>query len=240
MREWKAVVAFNAMTFRFCPHCGEELRPEASAVAATSTPPESRAQRIKSYDQTAYWAALRERVTVSGPLPGIRELVAELVRDIPVAPSSPQPSIVHLIFDRPVTPSGGALLQTVLSNGRLGPARDPEQLARRGYVLEDRTVRQKNGVPIGRAYLALDHWGGARQHPRWHLVEPITLEPSRHGDPFFMDEHCLAFGAKWRDLDRFSDAMTALLEAFRLGFDGSCIGNPLVIDVFWAEASSRE
>lgn len=228
------------MSFRFCPHCGKELpRPNvATAPAALAAPPPSGPiAPAAPYDQTAYWRALHARVDDGAPPPEPQELVAELERRLPAGILSPQPSIVHVLFDRSATPTGGALLQSVLSEGRLGPVGAPERLEELGYVLEDGRVRQVGDIPVGRAYVALEYWGGARQHQRWHLAGPVLLDPSRHGDPFFMDERCIAFGATWRDLDRFAEAMASLLETFRTGRDGRPGGNPLLVDVHWSGTS---
>ena len=224
------------MDFRFCPHCGKEL-PQMTIPAATAPSP-PRPLEPSTYDQTAYWRVLHARVDEGGPPPEPSELVADLVRRAPVRVSSPQTSIVHMILDRSAAPAGGALLQGVLSEGRLGPAGSPERLETMGYVLVDGRVQQVDGVPVGRGYVALEYWGGARQHKRWHLTDPVALDSSRHGEPLFMDERCLAFGATWRDLDRFAEAMTSLIETFRESFDGRPIGNPLVVDVYWPTTSS--
>jgi hypothetical protein len=231
------------MAFRFCPHCGKELpiAPAPLPVSAPEREPDPSPPATPAYDQTAYWRALHARVDDGARPPDTQELVAEVVRRLPPARSSPQASIVHVLLDRPATPAGGALLQSVRSDGRLGPAGTPERLEQLGYVLQDGRVRQEGGIPVGRAYIVLEYWGGERQHKRWHLAEPVALDPSRHGDPFFMDERSIAFGARWRDLDRFAEAMTALIETFRNGFDGISVGHPFVVDVYWSDApSSRE
>jgi hypothetical protein len=233
------------MSFRFCPHCGKELpAPSASAPARQEPPPVDGRQAAGSgYDQTSYWRALHARIDADADAapPETEALVAALVQRLPASPRSLQPSIVHLIFNRPITPAGGALLQSVLSDGRLGPSGDLERLQQLGYALEDGRVKQVNGMPVGRAYGALDYWGGERQHKRWHLAERIRIDPSRHGDRFFMDERSLAFGAVWRDLDRFAEAMAALIDLFRGGIDGPPIAEPLLVDLHWGDdALSRE
>ncbi len=230
------------MLFKFCPHCGQELPASGSPAAPIAKPAAAAPPQVPAaYDQTAYWRALHARVDEQAPPTEPSELVTRLLDQLPAAVRAPQPSIIHMIFDQPVTPAGGALLQTVMSEGRLGPAGDLERLRQLGYVFEDERVKQVDGVPVGRAYGALDYWGGERQHKRWHLAERIRIDASRHGERFFMDERYLAFGAVWRDLDRFADAMTALIGTFRTGVNGSAIAEPLVVDVYWgSDAFSRE
>src|SRR5262249_276828 len=138
-----------------------------------------------------------------------------------------------IVMDRTSTPAGGTLLQGVLSDGRLGPAGDLDRLKTHGYVIEDGKVKQSEGVPVGRAFIALEYWGGERHPQRWHLSQPGYVNPNRRGDPFFMDDRCIAFGAVWRDLGRYAEAMTTLIETLRKGFDGISVGDPLLLDVFW-------
>lgn len=224
------------MDFRFCPHCGYDL-PRASASTAEPTRPRKPDPPVP-YDQTAYWRMLHASIPQGAP-PDPEELVAALDRRRPAGTLSPQPSVVHVLLDRSATPAGGALLQSVLSDGRLGPAGALERLEQMGYIQREGRIRQVDGIPVGRAYVALEYWGGARQHQRWHLDGPILLDPSRHGDPFFMDERCLAFGANWRDLDRFNEAMLSLIETLRNGLNGRPVGNPLVVDIHWSGTSPR-
>jgi hypothetical protein len=229
------------MSFKFCPHCGKELPAGGSAPAPKPAAAREPDAPARVYDQTAYWRALHARLDGGARAADPHELVTRLVAALPPSPERPQPSIVHMIFDRPVTPAGGALLQSVLSDGRLGPSGDLERLQQLGYAFEDGRVKQVEGVPVSPAYGALEYWGGERQHKRWHLGERIRLDPSRHGDRIFMDECSLAFGAKWRDVDRFAEAMTALIETFRNGIDGTVIAEPLLIDVYWgSDALPRE
>lgn len=227
------------MDFRFCPHCGLELPRASAAPAAPTEPDRPRAPEPPAvYDQTSYWRTLHASVR-QGPPPEPEELVAELDRRRPAGILMPQPSVVHVLFDRSVTPAGGALLQGVLSDGRFGPAGALDRLDQMGYVQENGRIRQVDGVPVGRAYVALEYWGGTRQHARWHLTSPVLLDPTRHGDPLFMDDRCLAFGATWRDLDRFSEAMRSLLETLNDGIDGRPVGRPLVVDVHWSGTTPR-
>jgi hypothetical protein len=224
------------MIWRYCPHCGEQLPSPGPPVPApsgsTKRPAPDGAQDL--YDQTKHWSALlKEADSIASPPPTDAIVERLLSVQSPVPVGLPLSSIVHLVLDREVTPSGGVLLQSVMSEGRQGPAGDLDRLRRLGYVIEDGKVKQVEGVPVGRAFMALQYWGGERHHRRWHLLQAVYVNPSRKDDPFFMDDRLVAFGAVWRDLDHFADAMTALVEILRNGFDGAPIANPLVVDVFW-------
>ena len=224
------------MTWRFCPHCGGEL-PEADR--ARPVPPAPRpappGEAISAYDQTKYWQKLVAEADAIAQAPTPSELVERLMRNRSSASlAPPYASIVHIVMDREVTPSGGALLQGVVSEGRLGPAGDLARLKGLGYVIEGEKVMHVDGVPVGQAFLTLQYWGGERQHKRWHMTQAIDLNPSRHGEPFFMDGRLIAFGATWRDLGRFGDAMAELIKILREGVGGVVsLGSPLLVDVFW-------
>jgi hypothetical protein len=228
------------MTYRFCPHCGGELAASSDGLQARRRLPAPLGS-VGIYDQTKYWRRLCHDVDSLAATPTTEELVEGLTRE-PLPPSSDLPlsSIVHLVLDREVTPSGSAFLQSVVSDGRQGPVGDLSRLERLGYVVEGGKVGQVDGVPVGVTYRALEYWGGQRQHRRWHLAQPIYVNPSRHGDPFFMDDRFVAFGAIWRDLDQYSASMTALIETLRKGFGAASAGNPLLVDVFWMGASESQ
>lgn len=230
------------MMWRYCPHCGGPL----PASAATPARPDATLPAVPVcapgiYDQSKHWRALVAQAESMADPPSTDALVERIMSGQPPASSGlPLSSIVHLVLDREITPSGGVLMQSVLSDGRQGPASDLDRLRRLGYVIENGRVKLVDGIPVGRAFTALQYWGGERQHKRWHLQEPIQLNPSRHGDPFFMDERYVAFGAVWRDLEHFADAMTGLIEKLRQGFDGVPIASPLVVDVMWRGTVSAQ
>jgi hypothetical protein len=187
--------------------------------------------RTTSYDQTATWKALvKEAEARAAEPPSPVSLVASVA--IPKFDGKPISSIVHLVFDRKVVPEGGVLSMAAQQDGEL--AMSPEHLEAMGYVFEESKIKVVDHTPIGQAYQVLEYWGGDRQHKRWHLAEAITIDPSRKGDPFFMDDQLVAFGAIWKDGDRIEEGLLELLEFFAKGVRGDgCVAHPLVLKVVW-------
>jgi len=212
---------------KFCPHCGGDL---AGFLAAASTAPRPQGK----YDQTKMWRDVVERaLAIQGDPPDVSALAYGLARKLEplFTANGPLRTIIHIAFDRKIVPEGGALLQAAMSNGRLGPT-DLGYFQARGYLVEDDKVRVADDVPIGPVYGAVDYWGGAKQHRRWHLSEPVRLNASRNGDPFFMDEHMLAFGAAWLDGSKVGEAFLDLFATLTSGVKGGgAIARPLVVEV---------
>lgn len=221
------------MNWKFCPHCGGALSAttNSSSVAAAATLPQP-------YDQTRHWKRLLAIATTIGEPPATTALVERIRAGGPDVLVAPVASIVHIVMDRPVTPAGGAILKGVTSDGRLGPLSDLNRLHDLGYVIEDDKVKHIDDVPVGAAFVALQAWGGTRQYRRWHLREPICINASRHGDPFFMDDRLIAFGAVWDDLTRLDEAVGALVERLQTGVDGVTAGRPVLVDIVWRPAES--
>lgn len=220
------------MSWKFCPHCGGELPPSNSGSSPAVLRDARASARPGSYDQVRHWKDLVAWADKVQGLPTTEELVDRLEL-ANVQGNMPLSCIVHLILDRPATPSGGALLQAAVSQGRLGDVTNTEKLKELGYVIEAGKVKLVDEVPVGRAWCAIQYWGGDRQHKRWHMTKPAEVNPDRHGDPFFMDDNMVAFGVEWNNLERCHDAFVALIEQFRTGFDGISGGNVRLIDVFW-------
>jgi hypothetical protein len=213
---------------RFCPHCGSDLSPY---LAAGAVKPQVVSRQQEPYDQTRTWKRLMKLASERrDATPDPRHLVEETMSALPS--EAPYNAIVHLVFDRNVVPQGGALYSLALSDGQQ-PMR-PEHLRALGYVVEDDKVWSVDDCPVGQAYQVLDYWGGLKQHRRWHLLEPATLSPARNGDPFFMDENMVAFGARWSDLQMYREALDRLLELFAHGVkDTGCVAMPMVLEVYW-------
>jgi len=212
---------------KFCPHCGGDL--SAFAAVAGATP----AARPGKYDQTKIWKGLIEQANAcGGQPPDISALAFGLAQRIaPSFDGSPLRTIVHVAFDRKIVPEGGALYQAAMSNGRLGPT-DMGYFRARGYLIEDDKVRVVGDMPVGAVYGAVDYWGGDKQHKRWRLAGPVVLNASRNGDPFFMDETMLAFGATWTDGSKVGEALLQLFETLSSGVGGSgSIARPLAAEI---------
>lgn len=211
---------------KFCPHCGGDLSAHlavANSAPLVGTRPVTPSQPSPTYDQTKIWRELvalaDERQAKSSP-PTLVELVdpaiAELLKTAdPTANVNGLSTVVHIVFDRIVTPRGGSILQAVASQGQAAPS--VEQLKLWGYLVVDGKVVEVDGCPVGRGYGAINYWGGDKQFKRWHLAQPVEVNPSRNGDPLFMDDRMVAFGAIWRDVSKIREAMINLLSTFSLG-----------------------
>lgn len=211
---------------KFCPECGADLTPYLGAAGSPKT-----AMRTTNYDQTATWKALvKDAQATAGEPPSPMDLVGAV--SLPEFRGEPVSSIVHLVFDRAVVPAGGVLLEAAQRDGQMSTS--PEHLEAMGYVVEDGKVKVVNHVPIGQAYQVLDYWGGGKQFPRWHLTKPVDVVAGRKGDPFFMDSEFIAFGATWKDAERFEKALLELLDLFVKGIrDGGRVAIPLALKVVW-------
>jgi hypothetical protein len=221
--------------YKHCPHCGGELPSVGGDLAPAPAQPSKITQRSK-YNQDAMWKAIvaKGELATRKP-PSVLSLVGEAIRV--AAPRlkslSDADSLVHLLFDKPITPQGGLLYTALMGNGNAPPK---EILKARGYVLDqDGHVAMDEEAPVGLGFQALQYWGGEKQHRRWHLAEPITINSSRHGDPFFMDSEMVCFGAKWADGEKFEEALSSLLGVFLdgVGNDGRPIATPLVLEIVW-------
>lgn len=216
---------------RFCPHCGGDLsKYMAVETCPSTTSGQERTPSVAAkYDQTATWKRLIARANeVKSTPPRVDALVLGTMEHFVGEPLAS--TIVHVVFDRNIVPSGGVLYRAMMLDGRTKTS--PEHLSAMGYAVEDRIVKTVNDVPVGPIYGVLEYWGGERQHKRWHLAEPVTIEPSRNGDPLFMDENMLAFGTRWRNFDRMQSSLIDLLTLFAEGLKGGQpIGQPLALEL---------
>jgi hypothetical protein len=219
---------------KFCPHCGGDLSAYLAAEgpngASIQTPVVSATPR--KYDQTKVWRDLVQRAReIGGEPPDISHLALAAADKIrPFFKTAPLSTVVHIVFDKNVVPQGGILYQAAQIDGRMKNAGD--QLEALGYSMEDGKVKLVDDMPVGPVYGAIDYWGGEKQHRRWHLAAPVTVNPSRNGDLFFMDDNMVAFGAKWKDAERLDQALLELLGVFENGIKGSGpIAQPLVMEL---------
>jgi hypothetical protein len=169
------------MSWKFCPHCGGTLPSDLPAQGALPKP-EVAVGRAGQYDPARFWKSLLKRVdswqaSHPGTVPGALALAKEaFVGAAPRLASATEPmrSIVHLAFDRRITPTG-SLLTSILSDGRM--IDDPIKLAAMGYAVRDGKVLLVDDMPVRSVYPLLQYWGGERQHRRWHLAGPIEVDP---------------------------------------------------------------
>jgi len=213
---------------KFCPNCGHDLSQYNIQGGARVAPPPG------AYNQTAIWKDLVARAqAVEATPPAAEALVlpqTERVRAWTGDRAGPV-TIIHMVFDRDIVPRGGALHQITMTEGR-APL-DLERLETMGYEVRDGKVVMVDDIPVGPAYSLVNYWGGDRQHKRWHMVKPCEINPSRNGDPLFMDANMLAVRATWRDLTKLDEALFELLEMFTNGFGQhrKVIGIPLALEV---------
>ena len=214
---------------KFCPNCGFDLTPhlaiEGNRVPVNSTLPAVMPTTAEAYDQTEVWKklmanALEREATPPSSMELTQRSVQELQALAKLAGGKPVDTVVHMVFDRNIAPSGGGFTAAVLGGKT---ELNLEQMKAQGYVVEDGKVATSQDVPIGVGFQVIEYWGGERQAKRWHLAAPVGLSPSRNGDPFFIDERMVAFGALWADLDKAEEAILTLLGLFSEGVGGDGI-----------------
>lgn len=229
---------------KYCPHCGNDismyqaaevghLPVVTSSMTATLVPAAAPASFV--YDQTKIWIDLVAQARVLTAPPVLMELVDNALeryrKRIALGVHQQLETNVHIVFDKPIVPNGGLLYQAMQADGKTSPS--PASLTALGYLVVDGKVIEADGFPVSPAYGALNYWGGEKQFKRWHLTGPITINPSRNGNPFFMDEEMMAFGATWRDLEKMKEAMMNLMMAFAQGVTGDAkpIAQPMVLEI---------
>ena len=217
---------------RFCPYCGGDISSHLAVVNKTTPAPATQAFESEEYDQDKVWKQIVTKANMTkGTPPTMISLVNGAMNGLGGTPQGGFETIVHLAFDREIVPRGGVLHKVTLLEGRT--QMDPKMLEQMGYAVLDSHVVVKNDVPVGPAYLVLDYWGGNRQYKRWHLERPIMLNPSRNGNPDFMDENMIGFVAKWTNSVHTADALLALCELFVTGVrDAGVVAVPLVLELY--------
>lgn len=185
-------------------------------------PLETKAQK---YDQDRIWTDLSDEGMVDIP-EKISSEMSEILKD--VGEDSQLSTVVHLLFDRPVTPEGSlfseAIALTVSQPRRL----TEDQLRIRRYVpTGEGRVQTVNDIPVGDVYNALTYWGGAERVGYWDLAEPIQIDPNRKGNPYFMDNSMVAFGAVFRNAISAGQSLLSLFHLLKNGM-GNVI-NPVGI-----------
>ena len=220
---------------KFCPDCGSDLTAHLAISDRTVHGSEPAVPLYaEKYDQTSIWTELTNKAALSQatpPQPSSLGMKAgrEVTAALSNAKGDPVDTIVHLVFDRQIVPSGGAMASVVT-----GGAKDLniERMKAMGYAIEDGKVMTSDQMPLGEAYRIIDYWGGAKQFKRWHLNKPVTLEASRNGDPFFMDENMIAFGATWSDAAKAEEAFMGLMDLFSEGVNGGgIVAHPLEVKI---------
>jgi len=192
----------------------------------------------EKYDQDKTWRQLiMDAEALKGSPPTPMELVGKAVDRVRGAFSGTKEgdsvgTIVHIATDRNIQPQGGVLHRATLLEGRVQD--DISKMERMGYAVQDGKVVVVNDIPVGRGYVAINYWGGEKQYRRWHMSKPVTINPSRNGNPFFMDENMIAFGVSWKDPSKMEEALLELCEILAEGVHKErTIGIPLAMELVW-------
>lgn len=155
------------------------------------------------YDQDAFWTNMTR--DVSSSFEDALELAVRVLNSPQVKKCTiPYSFIVHLLLDRAITPLGNLILDQVrrgqLRTGQTQERLSPEHLQARGYVtLPSGNVQVVDDIPVGPFYNTLVEWGVER-HTIHRMDCPITIDVNRKGNPFFMDNTMVAFGATYSDV----------------------------------------
>lgn len=206
------------MPWKHCPNCGIQIPAHPDDGAASIT----HATTPSQYNQELIWRGMindeKKGVDMVKHVAHAALFIAQAAKGQAEAPT---PTIIHLLFERSVTPQGG-IFSTMVATMGLTDTRDAmpstENLRAMGYaLLEGNKVQVVDDVPVGPVYDLLQYWGGEKQHRRWHLAQPIKLNPSKIGNPCFMDERMVAFEAVWRDGVEASSALHELIHVLNVG-----------------------
>lgn len=179
---------------KFCPECGASLA-KYMGGAQTSAPSPA---KTNAYDQDEVWREILKKgeTVVIPPAPEV--VVDQALDEFSFDQGQwPARTLIHILFDRSVTPEGGILHAAILSEGKMKVT--PKMLSGAGYVVDDDKIVQRNGVPVGKICRVLDYWAGDRQYRRWGLEEPVSYDPSRSGSSLFMDERMIAISVLWQE-----------------------------------------
>ena len=220
---------------KFCPHCGGDLSPYLNVSHNTTIPAQGRlqpSQPNEPYNQDRIWKSMQSLAEAAPPDPDLTQMVMGVVDATrQFFESSPTSTIVHLAFDRNVSLNGGSILSSVARGRDSEHLANEKRLRSLGYQFDDEgKIITVEDIPVPPAYLAIQWWGGEKQHRRWHLTKPVEVNPSRNGDPCFIDENMIAFRAVWKDGERLEPALLDLLETFHVGVKGSGrIANPVAL-----------
>lgn len=177
-----------------CPICNGTTKP-----LKRFTNKEPNKSKLK-YDQDVIWTELRENIPNK-----VEERLAMECADLreKAKGHGTVSVIVHLLFDRNVTPMGNVILHH-LRRETISDQPDrklsEDELKAKGYFLDnDGKIETINGIPIGKGYWILKKWGKAWSEPHGKLrnketwIFDVELDPNRKGNPLFIDDNMAAF-----------------------------------------------
>lgn len=137
-----------------------------------------------SYDQDSIWINLRRDT---------HENLDQIIkRECDKIKGSENEIVVHLLFDRDVTPQGNIifhhLLHQTITGGRVKELSRDEIIARNYCPDEDGKIRTWDGVPVSPAI-----WDLIDNIDSDKRVNTCKIDMNRKGNPLFCDENMLAF-----------------------------------------------
>jgi hypothetical protein len=214
-----------------CPFCAHDITflapaftkaPAVSPYAKPAEVPALVSSLTDVYDRGAqdfYWKKMRDRANLWAaytPLDRADRAASEYP-----GPRKDGSNIVHMMFDKPITPRGGLIhgvVQQLTATQPLElPTYNASELGAMGYAVEmdgDKVkIKTVDDVPVGNIWNTLQYWGGGKQHHRWHMEIPIFASPRRNDCPAFMDDNALAFQVWFEDTGKLHDAITNLVTA---------------------------
>jgi len=195
----------------------------ASAAIATTLPSDvpSGGDMYNTGYQDVCWKKMRERAALLAHASG-DEIVARAVETR--RPNRKDGSIVvHMMFDGAIVPTGGVLYMDMKLRTATGtPPREPFDEAKMrayGYVVipgpdGNPVIKTVNDCPVGPIYDILMYWAAGTptntHYRRWHMTQPIVVNPRRNHCPEFMDENVLAFTAFYEDDANLKESLETL------------------------------
>lgn len=140
-----------------------------------------------AYDQDAVWLKLRD-----GTHKGIEDILDRESESIENWGKDHNDILVHLLFNRSVTPHGNIIfyhLQHSTITGGKVPKLSSDEIVSRNYCTdEDGKIRTWKSVPVSPAIWDLMRMLGSDER-----LITWSLDANRKGNPLFCDENMLAF-----------------------------------------------
>lgn len=216
-----------------CPFCAKDISFMGSAFGVASAPPV--AMRSEKLDDAVYnhdlqsflWERMRERAALYTGMTS--EMIAANATGTKRPNREDGSVVLHMMFDRSVTPQGNLIYQNVMSSSATQPAQRPahtlETLQTQGYVVLEAdgryNIQTVDDVPVGPIWNTLQYWGGERQHHRWHMERPVHASPRRNDCPAFMDDRMCAVQVWFKDDERLHESLVELALECETGLKGA-------------------
>lgn len=163
-----------------CPLCNGDGK--AKAVEEPSAEP-------KEYNQDRIWIKLVKEgcVPLVQKIDEATEMIASLTEE-----SGRVSLVVHLLFDKNITPDGSLFFEQLTLGGRgIDHRLSNDVIEAKNYnVLDDGKIDTAGNVPVSPIYRSIE---SALNRPEWEF-EDVWLDPNRKGNPLFTDNNMIAVG----------------------------------------------